>query len=742
MLWLTRIFFVFGIFLFFGKTVIAQNYDEPVVNYTFINNSVVDETGNSQLFLRNNTALYNDPARGSVLRFSATNKSYAAINKQLIDSDTCTISFFFYWEKSDAGNWHQLFEIYDQETNSNLFFTPQNGWGNNMSSVISDNKEYSLYEAINARQLAKDTWMHIAITFQNKLVTVYINGIVDSKGYLTFTPKSIQTDSLYLGGNPHRSNNFHISARLDDIKIFDTAMAPNQVKALFQETEIPAPENQGTVWETSGNPVQVEVDLADKKQTIQNFGSSDGWNTERIGKYWPGDKKEKLAELLFSAEKDADGNPKGIGLSAWRFNIGAGTAEQGDASRISIESRRTEGFLNSDRTTYNWNKQEGQQWFLKKAALKYNIHHIIGWQNSPPVVFTKSNLGFREYEAPMSTILKNEHFDNFARFLADVCKHFKDEGIHFDFISPLNEPQYGWAPNTYGGTVTQEGTPWTNEEIYNVCFAINTEFSKRSINTKIFITEAGQISRMVGGTGHADNQLYKFWNPYSSLSLVDKPSFANIVSYHSYWKDFGTELIDQRADFYERAQTLDPVPEVWQTEYFLLGNGYRAGYPDGYKLSEMEWALALAKVIVTDLNVANTTGWQWWTTFENGKHDGEARFCLIEAVTKNDNSDGQYYLNKLFYSFGNFSHFIRPGMSRIGTKRSDNLSDYQAIYDVMFSAYTNSDENELIVVAVNVTNETKEKLVLVAGTPYVYRLVCCSTCQNYQKRTSNRNKII
>src|SRR3546814_14840849 len=49
--------------------------------------------------------------------------------------------------------------------------------------------------------------------------------------------------------------------------------------------------------------------------------------------------------------------------------------------------------------------------------------------------------------------------------------------------------------------------------------------------------------------------------------------------------------------------------------------------------SEMDCALSLARVIATDLNVTNTTAWQWWTTFEKGKHGGESRFCRSEEHT-------------------------------------------------------------------------------------------------------------
>nr|WP_319509504.1 glycoside hydrolase [uncultured Draconibacterium sp.] len=686
----------------------GQDNIEPVAYYSFNNDNIADEKEYSELFLRNKTSLYNDSERGPVLRFNSESKSYAAINKNLLNSDSCTISFYFFWESTDAGSWHQLFEVFDSETKSNFFFTPQNGWGNNMCSVISDKKEYSLYQAVNAPQLVKNEWLHVAITIAKQNVTVFINGEEKSRGYLTFTPSTLQADSLFFGGNPHRSDNFYISARLDDIKIYHKALATNQVAALYNEKEIPPAENNTTNWDAIGSPLDIEIDLSDKKQTIQNFGASDGWNTERIGKYWPEDKKEKLAELLFSTEKDEYGDPVGIGLSAWRFNIGAGTAEQGEASRISIEDRRTECFLNPDGATYNWNKQIGQQYFLRKAAIDYNVNHIIGWQNSPPVIYTKNNLGFRDIGTPTSTILEAEHFDEFARFLGDIVEHFSIEGVHFDYISPLNEPQYNWSPSEAEGTVTQEGTPWTNQEIHDVVKAIGNEFSDRNIETKLFVTEAGSIHYHTSGSGHASSQLNKFWNQSSSYSLLGTPAFANIVSYHSYWKDFGTELVSQRENFYNQSQLLNPVPEAWQTEYSLLGEGYNNGYPEEYKLSEMECALSLARVIMIDLNVANTTGWQWWTTFEKGKHGGEARYCLIEAFTEDDSSDGFYYLNKLFYTFGNFSHFIRPGMKRLGIFRSDNLKAYQEISDVMFSAYTTSSEDKIVMIAVNTTADTRK----------------------------------
>ena len=47
-------------------------------------------------------------------------------------------------------------------------------------------------------------------------------------------------------------------------------------------------------------------------------------------------------------------------------------------------------------------------------------------------------------------------------------------------------------------------------------------------------------------------------------------------------------------------------------------------------------------------------------------------------------------------------------MTRLSTQRSDNLTALQETSDVMFSAYTNDDENELVLVAANLTNEARE----------------------------------
>jgi len=90
--------------------------------------------------------------------------------------------------------------------------------------------------------------------------------------------------------------------------------------------------------------VTVSIDLNKRYQTIDNFGASDAWSCQFAGN-WSEAKRNAIADLLFSQELKLDGSPEGIGLSLWRFNIGAGSTQQGSQSGIGDEWRRAESCI-------------------------------------------------------------------------------------------------------------------------------------------------------------------------------------------------------------------------------------------------------------------------------------------------------------------------------------------------------------------------------------------------------------
>lgn len=187
--------------------------------------------------------------------------------------------------------------------------------------------------------------------------------------------------------------------------------------------------------------ISIQVDTKKKHQEIDNIGTSSAWFAEFVGKYWADAEREKMAKWLFSKKLDAKGNPEGIGLSSFRFNIGGGTTELGDSSRIKDFRRRAESFLNAD-GTYDWTKQSGFIWFVKKAK-EYGVKDLIAFSNTPPVHFTQNGLGYKTVKDYTSN-LKSDQYKDFADFLSKVLKHFSAEGINFNYISPINEPQWDW----------------------------------------------------------------------------------------------------------------------------------------------------------------------------------------------------------------------------------------------------------------------------------------------------------
>lgn len=79
--------------------------------------------------------------------------------------------------------------------------------------------------------------------------------------------------------------------------------------------------------------IRYQIETDQPCQTMAYFSASDAWSMQFIG-LWPQEKQNQIADWLFSTENDANGQPKGIGLSLWRFNVGAGSTEQGEDSQI------------------------------------------------------------------------------------------------------------------------------------------------------------------------------------------------------------------------------------------------------------------------------------------------------------------------------------------------------------------------------------------------------------------------
>jgi O-glycosyl hydrolase len=437
----------------------------------------------------------------------------------------------------------------------------------------------------------------------------------------------------------------------------------------------------GSAYSQAPAVVTVRIDAKKTYQTIANFGASDAWSCQFVGN-WPAAKKDAIADLLFSQESGPNGQPKGIGLSQWRFNIGAGSAEQGEQSGIKDEWRRAESFLKPD-GSYDWTHQAGQQWFLK-AAQQRGVKQFLGFLNSPPVQLTANG---KAYATKAATNIAPTNYAALGTFIAKVVAGVKQTtGITFDYVSPINEPQWDWSD---GG---QEGSPFRNEEMAGVVKALSSALVAERLPSKILITEAGKLDYLLttGDKPNRGNQLAAFFGDKAAPTyLGNTPQVAPVLAGHSYFTTSpASQAVALRRQLAARVAAVDKLT-FWQSEYCILGDngGEINGNPRDLSITP---ALYLARVIHHDLAVANAAAWQWWLAVSPYNYkDG------LIYIDKNK-TDGTFQSSKMLWALGNYSRYIRPGAVRVAATLPDSSAS-----QLLVSAYRSPNSKQLVTVVIN-----------------------------------------
>lgn len=436
------------------------------------------------------------------------------------------------------------------------------------------------------------------------------------------------------------------------------------------------------------NTVSVRIRTTERRQEIQGFGASDCWSINPIGEQWSQENKERLAQLLFCREQ-------GIGLSLWRFNIGAGS-DQGDVSFARHPWRVSPCFKASADAAYDWNKQAGQQWFLR-AAHRYGVERCTAFTNSPPVWLTRNGCAYGEDDRDITTNLRSNAEADFARFLADVLTHFAEEGIPFMDVSPINEPNWDWT--RAGG---QEGCRFANEDIRRVVRALSAELKSRGLSTHIDACDSGDIRLLL------DDDLYRqyagltdpeqhctignegkgFRGKYREI-IADLFGDAEIrailqerISGHSYWttdNDHDRTTLRHYLRETLRRHLPERAAEFWMTEFCVMESGRDLG---------MDTALRVATVIHHDLTITEASAWQWWLAVS--PHD--YKDGLIYTDFDADGGPETILPSKTFWALGQYSRFLRPGSYRVETDSSGGTSD------LLISAYRTASESIALVV--------------------------------------------
>lgn len=433
-------------------------------------------------------------------------------------------------------------------------------------------------------------------------------------------------------------------------------------------------------------------------QTIQGIGASDCWMGNWVGRDWTSS-REGIATLLFS-QKITDGQPEGIGLSMWRVNLGAGSAEIGDKSGVKTVHRRAESFLSGN--GYDWTKCEGQQYFMERAK-ELGTEKFVLFSNSPLVQYTYN--GQARNDRGLKSNLMPRYYGAFADYMATVADHFVKQGYDVTHISPVNEPNVSW-----NGT-DQEGSAWQPEEVAKLTRELDRALTEKGLSTKILLGEGDSWECFYGDKWTQGGAPARFWEKGDASYIGDLSHVAPLYCCHSYWTDTAWDTQRSvRKKVYDTASRYGL--EVWQSEWCMLGDDIpRDEFPGHASASDMDRALHMTKVIHNDFTVANVTSWCYWVAMDTPYEQSGNRWLMIYLNPQGDSvfdGEGGYDASANLWALGNFSLFVRPGFKRVALETGESRNFFG-------SAYVSPDGKRLVAVYTNMGTKPVKRNVSVPG---------------------------
>ncbi|GJE99371.1 glycoside hydrolase family 30 protein [Phanerochaete sordida] len=313
-------------------------------------------------------------------------------------------------------------------------------------------------------------------------------------------------------------------------------------------------------------------------QVINGIGASGAWWPNDIFKF-PESVREQVAELLFGSS--------GAGLTSYRYNVGAG------GFGVNNPVRAPETFYVSP-GVYNWSADAAGVYFLKQAA-QYKVPQLTAFVNSAPKTMTTNG-------ASCGGNLITAQIPAYAQYLADVISHWKQEGVIFTHVSPMNEPD-----DTFG-TCGQEGMEVTPQQRASVVNTLRTALNAAGLQS------VGIMADESSSTGNFVPEAPEW------LPQVTKGALA-AVSHHQY--GFGNDAAVAQMGAVGR--NLSGV-NTWFTEIccFKAASASQQNNPAapltyaGIYEPTMIGALQLGQLIYQSFTQALDAHFDFWTALSNG----------------------------------------------------------------------------------------------------------------------------
>ncbi len=403
--------------------------------------------------------------------------------------------------------------------------------------------------------------------------------------------------------------------------------------------------------------VNIKVDYNKKHQTVESFGASAAWWSQVVGNF---EISNRIAELLYSKEK-------GIGLSVYRYNLGAGTMKNGE-SPYWVWERATERVENDTSAIA-----------MMKKCVDAGADEITVFVNSPPVELTVNGKG--RCEKALAKNIKKKKYRAFATYCLDACEYLINMGLPVKYLSPVNEPAWTWCDDK------QEGCFYLPHDVGILFKVFAQELEKR---------EHLRGKLLLAGTECADLRWLN--KSYSRAILNNKVTRRNIdsVDYHAYWLNPVKPFFSNRVAYLKRYRKFHdrwyPGTKIKMTEWCHMLGGTNCSMDSG---------IVVANTMYEDLKYADVVSWQHWVAVAFGD------YC--DGIIYVDREKQTYELTKRYFVTGNFSKFL------VGATRVEADCDSEEINCLCFTK-----ENEIIYILINNADSQQNVCLHSAGEAKMY----------------------
>ncbi len=403
-------------------------------------------------------------------------------------------------------------------------------------------------------------------------------------------------------------------------------------------------------WRLSDTPVIQEVvdtvsypvSAAARRQVIEGWGVSLCWWANMCGK-WSEEKIDQLIDWMVS--------PEGLNWNIFRYNIGGGddpnwthcdAHHMGKGKGLRAEM---EGFQDERGGEYHWERDAAQRMIMLKIREKRPDAIFEAFSNSCPWWMTFSGCCAGS-EGGSADNLKPDYYKDFAHYLVDVCKHYKDEyGIEFKTLEPFNESMTNyWYRNG-----VQEGCHFDYDSQVMFLNVLAPILAESGLSTVISASDETNV-------GLANEGLRQ----YMSQGVMDLISQCNT---HTYSADNRS-----RSQFGSLGRAEGKT--VWMSETGSGGSGLGGN-------------LSMAQRLIDDVRYIAPSAWIDWQYVE----ENNDQWCMVRGSFAN----ATFNKVKNYYVRQQFTRFVEQGYTIVESLNDHSLAAISGNRDKMVLVLLNTD---------------------------------------------------